>query len=48
MLNLPHLPYLRGKDPLLAETIESLKKGLISLAEQAGIGASGQLPAPLA
>jgi len=46
MLNLPHLPYLRGKDPLLAETIESLKKGLISLAEQAGIGASGQIAAP--
>jgi hypothetical protein len=46
MLTLQHLPYLKSKDPRLYETIRSIRNGILSLAQQAGIGASGRMPAP--
>jgi hypothetical protein len=46
MLSLPHLEYVRRKDPRLGETIDSLRESIISLAKQAGLGPSGQIPAP--
>lgn len=46
MITLEHLPYLRRKDPRLGETIDALRKGLLSLAQQAGIGISGKIAPP--
>lgn len=46
MLHLPHLPYIRTKDPRLAETIESLQKAFLSLVNQVGAAPSGTIPPP--
>src|SRR5690242_4273968 len=46
MITLPHLPYIRTKDPKLGETIDDLRKAFISLAQQAGLSPSGQIAAP--
>lgn len=46
MLNLPHLPYIRTKDPRLADTIEKLRIAIVSLVNQTGAAPGGTIAAP--
>lgn len=46
MLTLQHLAYIRRKDSKLGETIDDLRKALLSLGQQAGIGVGGPITPP--
>ena len=46
MLHLPNMPYLRTKDPRLAETIEKLRIAIVSLVNQTGAAPGGTIAAP--
>lgn len=42
-LTLPHLPYIKSKDPRLHETFVALQNAINSLTKQAGLGPAGQI-----
>lgn len=46
MITLQHLPEIRRKDPKLGETIDDLRKAMLLLAQQAGIGVGGPIASP--
>lgn len=45
-IRVPNLPYILKQDPKIYETIVALHRGLESLVNQAGLGASGNIAPP--